>query len=117
MPDTIRPCCCTAPKTVRTKRARLEAGGPVIGLLQNCSYEEGSLAIRQGDVLLTYTDGISEAMSAADEEWGEEAMMLAAEEASGGTAEDIVRAIFDAADRFTGKAPQHDDMTVLVMKC
>jgi len=55
-------------------------------------------------------------MSAADEEWGEEAMLLAAEAAAGGTAEDVVKAVFDAADQFTGKAPQHDDMTVLVAK-
>ncbi len=80
-------------------------------------YEEGLLDVNAGDILLTYTDGISEAMSAADEEWGEEAMMLAAEEAADGTAEDIVKAIFKAADAFTGGAPQHDDMTVLVMKC
>jgi len=98
------------------ENVRLEAGGPVIGLLKHCCYEEGSLDLRSGDLLFAYTDGISEAMSATDEEWGEEAMLVAAEQAVDGTAEDIVKAIFDAADQFTGKAPQHDDMTVLVAK-
>jgi phosphoserine phosphatase RsbU/P len=55
-------------------------------------------------------------MNAADEEWGEEAMILAAQCAVSRTAGDIVKDIFEAADAFTEKAPQHDDMTVLVMK-
>jgi phosphoserine phosphatase RsbU/P len=95
---------------------RLETGGPVIGLLPDVRYEEDSLLLRPGDLLLTYTDGISEAMTDDDEEWGEQAMILAAQRAAGETAEDIVKAIFEAADAFTEKAPQHDDMTVLVMK-
>ncbi len=96
--------------------ARLEVGGPVVGLLKECCYQEGSLELHPGDLLLTFTDGISEAMSDVDEEWGEEAMIRVAEQAADGSAEDIVKAIFDAADQFTGKAPQHDDMTVLVAK-
>jgi sigma-B regulation protein RsbU (phosphoserine phosphatase) len=95
---------------------RLETGGPVVGLLQDACYEEDSLELHPGDLLLTFTDGISEAMTAVDEEWGEEAMILAAQHAVSKTAEDIVKDIFEAADAFTEKAPQHDDMTVLVMK-
>jgi len=95
---------------------RLDCGGPVVGLLPEASYEQGSLLIQPGDLLLAYTDGISEAMNSADEEWGEEAMILAAQQALGETAEDIVKAIFAAADVFAGGASQHDDMTVLVMK-
>jgi phosphoserine phosphatase RsbU/P len=98
------------------KHLRLEIGGPVVGLLPDLRYEEDSILLQPGDLLLTYTDGISEAMSEADEEWGEQAMILAAQSAAGKTAEDIVKAIFVAADAFTQKAPQHDDMTVLVMK-
>lgn len=96
---------------------RLACGGPVIGLLPEASYEQGSVQLTSGDLFLGYTDGISEAMNSADEEWGEEAMILAAEQASGGTAEDIVKAIFASADDFAGGTSQHDDMTVLVLKC
>jgi sigma-B regulation protein RsbU (phosphoserine phosphatase) len=95
---------------------RLETGGPVVGLLPDVLYKEDSLLLQPGDVLLTYTDGISEAMTDEEEEWGEQAMILAAQFAVNETAEDIVKAIFLAADAFTRKAPQHDDMTVLVMK-
>ena len=95
---------------------RLDCGGPVVGLLPEASYEQGSVLFHPGDLLLAYTDGISEAMNSADEEWGEEAMILAAQQASNGTTEDIVKAIFAAADVFAGGASQHDDMTVLVMR-
>jgi sigma-B regulation protein RsbU (phosphoserine phosphatase) len=95
---------------------RLDCGGPVIGLLPEASYEQGSLLMHPGDLLLAYTDGISEAMNSAEKEWGEEVMILAAQQNCGGTAEDIVKAIFAAADTFVENASQHDDMTVLVMK-
>ena len=95
---------------------RLECGGAVIGLLPEASYEQGSILLHPGDVLLAYTDGISEAMNSAEDEWGEEAMFLTAQHSYDGTADDIVKAIFAAADVFAGGAPQHDDMTVLVMK-
>jgi hypothetical protein len=95
---------------------RLECGGAVIGLLPEASYEQGSLLLHQSDVLLAYTDGISEAMNSAEEEWGEEAMILTAQQNCDVTAEDIVKAIFAAADVFAGGAPQHNDMTVLLMK-
>ncbi len=67
-------------------------------------------------MLLAYTDGISEAMTADDEEWGEENMIAAAEAAFEGCATDILHALFGAADQFTRKAPQHDDMTLLIVK-
>ena len=98
------------------ERLRLDCGGPVIGLLPIACYEQGSLLLYPGDLLITYTDGISEAMNSAEEEWGEEAMISTAQQASDGTAEEIVKAIFAAADVFAGSASQHDDMTVLVVR-
>jgi sigma-B regulation protein RsbU (phosphoserine phosphatase) len=48
---------------------RLDAGGPVIGLLEDCFFQQGSVTLQRGDVLVAYTDGISEAMNAAEDEW------------------------------------------------
>ena len=50
---------------------RLETGGPVIGLLREC-YQQESFALEQGDLIVLFTDGISESMNARDEEWGED---------------------------------------------
>ena len=98
------------------ERILLDCGGPVIGLLPTACYEKGSLQLHPGDLLLAYTDGISEAMNSAQDEWGEDAMILAAQGAANGTADEIVKTVFAAADHFAEGAPQHDDMTVLVVK-
>lgn len=96
---------------------RIEASGPVVGLLPKAQYAEQRIVLEPGDLLLLYTDGISEAMTAREEEWGEEGMIGAAREAAKGSAAQILEAVLQAADRFTAGAPQHDDMTLLVLKC
>jgi len=96
-------------------RILLEATGSVVGLLQNVEFEERSLTLSPGDALIAYTDGISEALNADEDEWGEERMLEAATAAIPVCADEILRAIFAAADRFIGNAPQYDDMTLLVV--
>ena len=95
---------------------RLEAGGPVVGLLPFAPYTEQALALEPGDLLLLYTDGISEAMTHDDEEWGEDRMIESARKVRNETAGEVLNAIFADADKFTAGAPQHDDMTMLILK-
>jgi sigma-B regulation protein RsbU (phosphoserine phosphatase) len=95
---------------------RLEAGGPVVGLLPFAPYVEQTLTLEPGDLLLLYTDGISEAMTHDDEEWGEERMIEAGLKVREKNADEVLRALFNAADKFTAGAPQHDDMTMLILK-
>jgi phosphoserine phosphatase RsbU/P len=94
----------------------LEGGGPVIGLLPDALYEECRLLLQPGDLLLAYTDGISEALNTQDQEWGEERMVAAARSRLLENAGTILRHIVNEADRFAATAPQHDDMTLLLMK-
>lgn len=95
---------------------RLEAGGMVVGLLKETAYMEGMVQLQKGDLLLTFTDGISEAMTEQDEEWGEERMLSAVLAVRSLSAKQILQSTMDAADVFTGGAPQHDDMTLMVLK-
>jgi sigma-B regulation protein RsbU (phosphoserine phosphatase) len=95
---------------------RLQADGPVVGLLPTAPYTEQKIQLQPGDALVLYTDGISEAMNNSDEEWGEERMIAAAQSANDKTACALLETIFAAADGFTAGAPQHDDMTLLVLK-
>lgn len=95
---------------------RLEAGGPVVGLLPFAPYVEQSVTLEPGDLVLLYTDGISEAMTLEDEEWGEDRLIEAADCCWDKSAEDILDHLFRDADAFTRGAPQHDDMTMLVLK-
>ena len=120
-PNTRRLECVNAghnpPVVLRNGEViRLEAGGPVVGLLPFAPYTEQALTLEPGDLLLLYTDGISEAMTRDDEEWGEERMIAAAVAVRGNDAGDVLKAMFAAADQFTAGAPQHDDMTMLILK-
>lgn len=94
---------------------RLEVGGTVLGLIDNPQYELGSILLRAGDVLVAFTDGISEAMNLREEEWGEEKMIEAICACRTLPADKILECIFSGADAFTQNAPQHDDMTLIVL--
>jgi sigma-B regulation protein RsbU (phosphoserine phosphatase) len=95
---------------------RLEEGGPVVGLMPEACYQQCVLTLEPGDVLLAYTDGISEAMNHEDEEWGEDRMIAKATSCLHLSAQQMLDCLFDAADRFASGAPQHDDMTLVLMK-
>jgi len=95
---------------------RLEAGGTVVGLLPAVSYQSASVTMQPGDMLICFTDGISEAMDMAEEEWSEERMLEAVGQTPNATADEVLREVFRAADEFTGQAPQHDDMTLLIVR-
>jgi sigma-B regulation protein RsbU (phosphoserine phosphatase) len=74
------------------------------------------MMLEPGDLLILYTDGISEAMTHADEEWGEERMIASALAVRNKSATEILRTMLADADKFTAGAPQHDDMTILVLQ-
>jgi sigma-B regulation protein RsbU (phosphoserine phosphatase) len=95
---------------------RLEVGGAVVGLLRNFPYGQAQVTMEPGDVLVAFTDGISEAMNPNEEEWGEESLIEAVKGCDGMTASDMLPRLVEAADRFAAGAKQHDDMTLLVMR-
>jgi len=95
---------------------RLEAGGAVVGLLPNFPYSQETVRLERGDLVVAFTDGISEAMNQQDEEWGEEHLIEVAKHCEGMNAADTLATIFKAADAFVAGARQHDDMTLLVAR-
>ena len=99
-----------------TTTIRLEACGPVVGLLRDVDYEERCLPLKPGDLFIGYTDGISEAMTADDEEFGEERMHAAACSVQDRSTQEILETVFQAADAFAAGAPQYDDMTLLLFR-
>lgn len=95
---------------------RLDVGGPVAGLLPHVQYEQGTLLLEPGDLLVALTDGISEAMNPSDEEWGVENMICCVRESSGVGCRDLIECVIASADTFTAGAKQHDDMTLVVAR-
>ena len=95
---------------------RLEIGGIVVGLLESTPYEDAHVTLEEGDLLIAYTDGITESMNAAEEEWGEANLIQTVKQCMQLSSGEILRCIMQAADAFAGGAEQHDDMTLVVMK-
>jgi sigma-B regulation protein RsbU (phosphoserine phosphatase) len=95
---------------------RLETGGPVLGIFTDVQYEQGQLQLQPYDVLIAYTDGISEAMTTGYEEWGEDRLLAAARLNTHRTAQEIVTAVVECTDRFTAGAEQSDDLSLVVLK-
>lgn len=123
-----RQCCLTyvnaghnAPMLCRKREGnwavqRLETGGTVVGLLPDISFQQATVGLETGDLLVAFTDGISEAMNPTGEQFGEQRLMKAIEFSEALTAAEIVKQLLSAIDTFAAGAPQHDDMTLLVMR-
>lgn len=89
-----------------------------LGMLPESEYLERTVRLASGDVIVLHTDGILEAQDRARNLYGEERLLQLFEtlDVSGASAQDIRDAIFRDVQRFTASAPQHDDMTVVVIK-
>jgi sigma-B regulation protein RsbU (phosphoserine phosphatase) len=96
---------------------RLDAGGPVIGLLPECLYTQADVQLQAGDLLVAFTDGVSEAMNGAREEWGEERLLPVLQDVRGERLTAVIERVMAAADAYVAGAPQHDDMTLVVVRC
>ncbi len=86
------------------------------GLDADGRYEEGHLALRAGDALLLYTDGLIEARSPEGAPFGEAALSERFREVVAREPAAIIGALFEACRAYTGGAPQADDQTAVVLK-
>jgi phosphoserine phosphatase RsbU/P len=96
--------------------SRLETGGTVVGLLESFPYQQAAVTIAPGDIFVAFTDGISEAMNHADEEWGEDRLKATMRGCAGLSPKEMIVRIIQAADAFVAGAKQHDDMTLVVLR-
>jgi sigma-B regulation protein RsbU (phosphoserine phosphatase) len=94
---------------------RLQAGGVPVGMFPSWTYEEGLVQLRAGDLIIAYTDGVTEALNPDGEEWGVEGLRKAADENAAQCPGDIVCAIFTSMDEFS-RGRQTDDATVIVAR-
>ena len=95
---------------------RLEHGGLVLGALSNTTYEEVTHRFHPGDLLLLYSDGLTEAMDEAREEFGEARASAVLRAHGSRSAQSVVNALVGAVQAHAGVTPQSDDITLLVVK-
>jgi sigma-B regulation protein RsbU (phosphoserine phosphatase) len=95
---------------------RLDVGGSVVGLMSGGAWDTGRVELDSSDLLVAFTDGVSEAMNDAADEWGEARLIEAVRATRGAPPAVILDHIVRSADAFVAGAPQHDDMTVIVAR-
>jgi phosphoserine phosphatase RsbU/P len=95
---------------------RLSTGGPVIGLIPEMFFEQAVVRMSPGDELVIFTDGVSEAMNRDLEEWGEQRLSETVQKFPASAPPELITQIMAAADAFVAGAPQHDDMTLVVVR-
>ncbi len=95
---------------------RLQTGGTVIGLFEDSTYEQETIRLDPGDVLVVFSDGVSEARNEAGEEFGEGRLERIVRNNIERPAVDLCDIVVDEIREFSGLAPQHDDLTIVVAK-
>lgn len=96
---------------------RLTTGGIPLGLLAGFSYQQGEVPLKEGDMLVIFSDGVTEAVNESNKRFGEEKLfevILNHDKASSG---ELVDAIIQAVKNHAGSAAQWDDITVMVIQC
>ena len=89
---------------------------PMAGAIDGITYHEGTLKLEKGDALVMFTDGVTEAMSTANEEFGEQRLEDTLEDVAMHNCQQMVEAIKADVAAFAGEAEQSDDITVLALK-
>ena len=96
--------------------ARLDMGGPILGPIPNAKYSIGIQCMAPGDLLVLFTDGITEATDDNDEEYGVERLIHNLRTIRHQDPAAIVNRIFTDAAEFSRESPPADDQTVVVLK-
>jgi sigma-B regulation protein RsbU (phosphoserine phosphatase) len=95
---------------------RLETGGVVLGLFEQASFDEETLQLQPGDFVVVFSDGVSEALNEAGDEFCDERLLEAINENLSATPEEMLEAVLKKVRAFCGEAPQSDDVTILMVR-
>ena len=100
------------------KTQSLLAGGPVIGVWPETQWSWEAVSLEPGDVILVYTDGLSDAVNFADEPFGHKRVARAAGQAvmQGQSAQGVVNSVLWEMRRFVGLQSTNDDLTMVALK-
>jgi sigma-B regulation protein RsbU (phosphoserine phosphatase) len=115
-PVILRPRTDTAAGGIEYEAISLESNGTVIGLLPEACYRQSSIQLERGDIFCAFTDGVTEAVNAAGEEFEQRRLEAVLTEQAAATAAESCREVLAQIDRFTAGTVQRDDVTLVVGK-
>src|SRR5712672_595885 len=107
-----------APLLLRHSRTveRLERGGPMLGALQQAAYDNGSVRLNPGDMLLAYSDGVTECRNSEDEEFEMGRLSAAVNAIGGASANQVLFSTLGTVLDFADACSPQDDLTLLVIR-
>jgi len=94
----------------------LQADGIALGVLEDVAFESVRIALAPGDLVVMYTDGVTEAQNESNEEFGEDRLTETVTRSRSLDAGAVLDAIIAAITDHAGTHPQHDDITLIVLK-
>jgi serine phosphatase RsbU (regulator of sigma subunit) len=95
---------------------RLEKGGPMLGALQKATYDSGSVRLNPGDMLLAYSDGVTECRNSEDEEFEIGRLSAAMNAVGSASAHQVLFSTLGAVLDFADACSPQDDLTLLVIR-
>lgn len=95
---------------------RLEAGGVVLGLFEAATFEQEQVMLEKGDVLLVFSDGVTEAMNEKNDEFGDDHLVSLVRNRHGQDPKRVLEELAREVKKFTGDALQSDDVTMMVVR-
>lgn len=107
-----------APLLLRDNKTveRLEKGGPMLGALKKAAFQTGSVTLNPGDMLVAYSDGVTECRNAQDDEFEMERLMAATRAVSGASASKALFSLLGTVLDFAESCSPADDLTLLVVR-
>ena len=106
-----------APLVVSKDRIRrLETGGLVLGLFDTASFEEETITLAPGDFILAFSDGVTEAMNPAGEEFTDDRLLACIDKHRAGAPQAALDAVLAEVRAFCGDATQSDDITIVLVR-
>jgi sigma-B regulation protein RsbU (phosphoserine phosphatase) len=103
-------------RTADTGWTMLTAGGMALGLFDKSRYEQETIETKSGDLLVAYTDGVTEALNIEGEEFGEARLQEVLAASSHLSADEVRERIVHRVRAWCQGAPQHDDLTFVILK-
>lgn len=95
---------------------RLATGGPILGAFANARFEQESLHLNDGDLVVMFSDGVTEAVNEAGDEFGEERLIALIRNGQHNSAAELTKHVLDAVTDFSRGAAPSDDITVSVLR-
>jgi len=100
----------------KDEQIRLKLGGPILGFMPDSEYKTESTVLDPGNLIMIYSDGLTDAISPEGEEFGEEKLLDLVNKNINLMPDELSEFIFNAIKDFSGDYPNRDDMTLIILR-